>query len=202
MTKKQTTKSRKTSDFDLSRIAQKKYRFRRIVFDTILLGILALIDQVIKIICLSFLSQEDTFVLIPDFLGIRVISNTGGPFGLLQDQTFLFIFLAFVILIGMYYILIRMPAKSRFLPLHIGISVLLGGVLSNMIDRLRLFYVIDYIDILPVNFPAFNLADVYVTLSVLFLIILFLFFYKEQDLYFLDIKEKKLRDLPSSKKDS
>ena len=60
-----------------------------------------------------------------------------------------------------------------------------------MIDRIRQDYVVDFIYFVIINFPIFNVADIYVTVSTFFFVILFLFYYKENDFSFLSFKQQK-----------
>jgi signal peptidase II len=56
-----------------------------------------------------------------------------------------------------------------------------AGSIGNMIDRIKLGYVVDFFDFELINFPVFNVADIYVTVSMILLIILICFVYKEED---------------------
>ena len=70
----------------------------------------------------------------------------------------------------------------------------MAGSIGNMIDRIRYDYVVDFIYFVRINFPIFNVADIYVSLSAVILIILLLFVYKEKDLYFISFKQKRYRE--------
>ena len=89
------------------------------------------------------------------------IRNTGSLFGLFQGQTHAFIYLSFIA-IGL--LLIFFDKINPF-----ALSILLSGIISNLIDRLAFGYVIDYIDLRI--WPAFNIADVAITIGVLMLFI-------------------------------
>ena len=76
------------------------------------------------------------------------------------------------------------------MPLLITCTLLVSGAAGNFIDRVRFGYVRDFIYFKLINFPVFNVADCYVTVSVVLLIILILFVYKEDDFeFFKDIQE-------------
>ena len=64
-----------------------------------------------------------------------------------------------------------------------------------MIDRLKYDYVVDFIYFVLINFPIFNVADIYVTVATFILIIQILFIYDDNDFYFLSFKQKKFREL-------
>lgn len=79
--------------------------------------------------------------------------------------------------------------------LHLLLSLIAAGAIGNMIDRIRLDYVVDFIYIVLINFPIFNVADIYVSVATAILVILLLFVYKEQDLNFISFKQKKYREI-------
>ena len=79
---------------------------------------------------------------------------------------------------------IRIPGDRKYLPLRLIVIFLCAGAAGNLIDRVTLHYVRDFIYFSLLDFPVFNVADIYVTVSVFLLIILILFYYKEEDLQF------------------
>ena len=87
-----------------------------------------------------------------------------------------------------------MPDKKKYTKLHFLFSLIVAGSIGNMIDRIRYDYVVDFIYFVRINFPIFNVADIYVSLSAVILIILLLFVYKEKDLYFISFKQKRYRE--------
>ena len=72
--------------------------------------------------------------------------------------------------------------NRHFLPLRVCAVMLAGGAIGNVIDRLYLGYVVDFFYFKLIDFPVFNVADIFVTVSMFLLIFLILFFYKEDDL--------------------
>ena len=82
-----------------------------------------------------------------------------------------------------------------YIKLHVALVFITSGAIGNLIDRVRLDYVVDFIYFSLINFPIFNVADIYVTLSTIYLVILLLFVYKESDLEFLSFRTKKFRDI-------
>ena len=80
------------------------------------------------------------------------------------------------------YVYGKLPLERRFYMLH-GICIaLFAGAIGNFIDRILYNYVIDFFYFSLINFPVFNVADIYVTCAMALFIILFLFYYKEADL--------------------
>ena len=73
------------------------------------------------------------------------------------------------------------PASKKFLPLRICAILIVSGAIGNLIDRIRLQYVIDFFYFKLIDFPVFNVADIFVTVSTILLLVLVLFYYKEED---------------------
>ena len=78
---------------------------------------------------------------------------------------------------------------------HVSLSLIAAGAIGNMIDRIRFDYVVDFIYFVLINFPIFNVADIYVSVSTVVLVILLLFVYQENDLSFIGFKQKRYREL-------
>ena len=114
---------------------------------------------------------------------------------MLQNQKIFFIFIAFVILAAICYVIFRMPDKKKYTAFHILLAIIASGAVGNMIDRFRFDYVVDFLYFELINFPIFNVADIYVTCATILLAVLLLFFYKEEDLKFLSIRPKKYREV-------
>ena len=76
--------------------------------------------------------------------------------------------------------------------MHVLLAVIIAGGIGNMIDRFRLDYVVDFISFVLINYPIFNVADIYVTVAAFGMIFLGLFYYKNEDyeLIFPSKKEK------------
>ena len=97
---------------------------------------------------------------------------------------------AAIILILVVFLYVRMPLSVRYCPLRICGVLLCAGAVGNMIDRLRLNYVVDFFYFELIDFPIFNVADCYVVIACFLFVILILFYYKDEDLQFLSIRKK------------
>ncbi len=162
-----------------------------------ILGILLLIaaDQYTKEMAVVHLKDKPAYIIINGVLELNYLENKGAAFGMLQNQKFFFIFVAIVILGVISYVLYKMPDNKKYTILHLLLSMIAAGAIGNMIDRIRLNYVVDFIYFVLINFPIFNVADIYVSVSTFVLVFLLLFFYKENDLYFISFKQKKYREI-------
>ena len=75
-----------------------------------------------------------------------------------------------------------MPVNKRFLILRILILLIAAGAVGNFIDRIRQGYVVDFFYFKLINFPIFNVADIYVSVGMVILALLIFFYYKDEDL--------------------
>ena len=131
--------------------------------------LVAAVDQLIKYAVLhSSLAAGESITLIPRVLQLRYVQNTGAAFSLLSDHTVLLpVVTAAVIVVGIALILSG-RIRSRFL--RVVIACVLAGGLGNLIDRVLRGFVVDYIEVLFVDFAVFNFADCFVTVGEFLLI--------------------------------
>nr|MDE6844656.1 signal peptidase II [Lachnospiraceae bacterium] len=132
-----------------------------------LLGIIILValDQYTKYLAVVHLKDKPAFIIINGVLELNYLENRGAAFGMLQNQKFFFIFVAVVILSAIGYVLFKTPDNKKYRILHLLLSLIAAGAIGNMIDRIRFDYVVDFIYFVLINFPIFNVADIYVTIS-------------------------------------
>lgn len=100
---------------------------------------------------------------------------------MMQNMQWLVIIISFVLVIGVFIYYYRLSDEKKFIPLKIALTVLAAGALGNAIDRITKGIVVDFFEFKFINFPVFNVADIYVVLSVIIIFILILFVYKEED---------------------
>lgn len=165
------------------------------LLDIIILIFLVAIDQYTKYIAVQKLKNQPAFNIINGVLEFNYLENRGAAFGMLQNQKIFFVFVAVIFLCVIAYVLVKAPQKEKYFKLHILLVMIAGGAIGNLIDRLRFDYVVDFIYIALINFPIFNVADMYVTFSTVLLIFQVLFVYKENDFNFLSFNQKKFREL-------
>ena len=103
------------------------------------------------------------------------------PQAFLNCKMAFFIVLTIIVLILIAILYQRIPWNRRFLPLNIILIGFFAGAIGNLIDRMIHHYVIDFFYFSLINFPIFNVADIYVTLSAIALILVIFFYYKEED---------------------
>lgn len=154
------------------------------------LGLLA--DQYTKHLAVLHLKGQQPIVLIPGVLELRYLENRGAAFGILQNQKSFFVIMTSLVLVFCVYALWRMPNQKKFRPLHVLGGFLIAGALGNFLDRVRLDYVVDFIYISLIDFPIFNVADMYVSfICVIGLILVFRGHFEENDFDFLKWKKER-----------
>lgn len=163
--------------------------------DIIGIALLIAVDQATKYLAVIHLKDKPAYIILNGILELNYLENKGAAFGMLQNQKPFFIFVAIVILGVIAYVLYKVPDNKKYNILHFLLALIAAGAIGNMIDRIRLNYVVDFIYFVLINFPIFNVADMYVSISTVALIILLLFVYKENDLYFISFKQQKYREI-------
>lgn len=172
-----------------------KHKVKLLIIDLVLLILLVCADQFTKYTAVLKLKNQPAFNIIDGVLEFNYLENRGAAFGMLQNQKSFFVFVAVIFLGVIIYVLIKTPDDKKYTKLHFLLVMIAGGAIGNMIDRLKLDYVVDFIYIVLINFPIFNVADMYVTFSTVILIIQILFVYNENDFHFLSFKKRKFREL-------
>ena len=172
-----------------------KHKVKLLIFDFMLLILLVCVDQFTKYTAVLKLKNQPAFNIIDGVLEFNYLENRGAAFGMLQNQKSFFVFVAVIFLGVIIYVLTKTPDDKKYTKLHFLLVMIAGGAIGNMIDRLKLDYVVDFIYIVLINFQIFNVADMYVTFSTVILIIQILFVYSENDFHFLSFKKRKFREL-------
>lgn len=139
------------------------------------------LDQYTKYLAVLHL-QDEPLTLIEGVFQLRYLENRGAAFGILQNQQTFFLVISSITLIVIAILYIRLPRAKHFLPLRICMISLVAGAIGNMIDRIRLQYVVDFFYFELIDFPIFNVADIFATVATITLMILFLFYYSEDEL--------------------
>ena len=142
---------------------------------------LVLIDQATKSLASIRLKGNKPIPIIRNVFELYYLENRGAAFSMLQGKRVFFIILTVIICSFALYVLFRMPMDRHFTPMRITLILLLSGAVGNFIDRAFNGYVVDFFYFVLINFPVFNVADIYVTTSEILLVILVLFYYKGKD---------------------
>lgn len=177
---------------------------KTILLSAVTVAILLVFDQLTKYLAVWFLKGQKPFVIIPGVFEFRYLENQSAAFGIdpisilhkifsfeifnENPQLFLNVKMTFFVLLTLAcvclfaWIFLRIPNKKKFYFLDVIILFLTAGALGNFIDRVTNHYVVDFLYFRLIDFPIFNVADIYVTCAGVALVILGLFYYKDEDL--------------------
>lgn len=138
----------------------------------ITVGVVVL-DQFTKWLAVEYLIPIGTVPIIKDALHLTYVENPGAAFGMMQNSRWIFLLVSTVAIIAIIIYLIKFAPKNKLALLSL--AFILGGGIGNMIDRVALGYVVDFIDFRLINFAVFNVADSFVCVGAALLIIYVLF---------------------------
>ena len=154
---------------------------KRAGFAALLCTLLIVLDQITKALTVSVLKVHD-IVVIPGVLTLTYVENRGAAFGIFQNKRFFFLITA--VMIAVLHTAMRCLIKESYRILRM-LCITSAGALGNLIDRIFRGYVVDMIYFVPINFPVFNVADCYITVSTVILLIALFFCYQDDDFSFL-----------------
>lgn len=177
----------------------KQYRSLKKFFALLAVLILVGIDQITKLLASSMLKARESFALIPDVFELHYLENQSAAFGIdpvsilhrifqfpyfqehpdafLKCKMIFFIILTLVVVAFLIWFYLRLPEDRHYFALRAALVLFLSGAIGNFIDRVWHNYVIDFFYFIPINFPIFNVADIYVTVAAFLLIFLGIFYY-------------------------
>ncbi|MBQ8310237.1 MAG: signal peptidase II [Clostridia bacterium] len=134
----------------------------------IIAGVICL-DQLTKWLAVIYLQGEASFPLWQDVLHFTYAENTGMAFGMLKEHRWVFMVLSTVAIVGLLIYLVVNRPKNVWM--QVAMAMIIGGGIGNMIDRIWLGYVIDFIDFTLIDFAIFNVADSFVCVGAGILIV-------------------------------
>lgn len=127
------------------------------------------LDQLTKMLAIVYLQGEPSFPLWKDVLHFTFVQNPGAAFGMLSNARWVFMTASIVAIVGIFFYLIKYRPQNKLLV--ISLSMIAGGGIGNMIDRVIYGYVVDFIDFTLIDFAVFNVADSFVTVGACILIV-------------------------------
>lgn len=142
------------------------------IYILIILGLIGL-DQISKFLAVKYLVNIGSIPIIKDIFHLTYVENRGAAFGMFQNNQMIFVVVALAACIfGLYYLYkkqLNLLGKSA-------IILIIAGAIGNLIDRVRLGFVVDYFDFRIVWNYVFNVADVFVVVGTILLCIYIIFF--------------------------
>lgn len=150
------------------------------------------LDQYTKALAVAHLKNQQPFIIWDGVFELLYSENRGAAFGLLQGRQGFFFLIGIVVLAAAGYAMIRMPGwqEKRYHWLKICVIMITAGAVGNMIDRITQGYVVDFLYFKLINFPIFNVADIFVTTATALLFVVLCFYYKEEELEIFSFSKK------------
>ena len=149
-----------------------------VLFGAAAAGLLAL-DQWLKAWITQNLPLGEAMPLIPKFVELRTVHNYGAAWSSFSGQRWLLIAVTALIMAAVVFLLVRRIVRH---PLGIcACTLILSGGVGNLIDRVRMGYVVDMFNFLFMDYPVFNVADICVVCGAIVGAVYYLFFYDKYD---------------------
>lgn len=168
--------------------------WKRGVIGIIVSVLLVVLDQFTKHLAVKHLMNQPNIVLWKGVFELQYLENRGAAFGIMQGQKLFFVIFTSIAMCAIaWFYLKKIPQAKKYRYLDIICVMIFAGGIGNFIDRVRLNYVIDFFYFSLIDFPIFNVADIYVTVAAFAMVLLGLFYYKDEDydLIFPSKKDKK-----------
>jgi signal peptidase II len=170
--------------------ADKNRKIKLYVIFVLAVAVLTVLDQLTKVWATSLKATEGIAV-IPDVFEFYYLENTGTAWGMFAGARIMFLIITCLVVVIVALVVWKMPATGKYIPMYVCMTLLASGGVGNFIDRLVLGYVRDFLYFKLIDFPVFNVADSYVTVGLILLIILVFFVYDEKDFAFLPFMKEK-----------
>lgn len=159
-------------------------------------GVIALLtgiglDQWTKFLAVTYLKGGEDLVLVKNVFCLHYLENRGAAFGMFQGQKTFFIIATLLLLATAIYFYISLPYTKRFAAFRICTILVAAGGIGNMIDRVCNGYVTDFFYFELIDFPIFNVADIYVVLAMCLFCYLAFFYFKEEDYQYFTFRKKR-----------
>ncbi|MCD8133528.1 MAG: signal peptidase II [Clostridiales bacterium] len=144
--------------------------------------VLTMLDQVTKELAVLRLKGQEPVILIRQVFQLYYLENHGAAFGILQGKQSVFFIITIVILAVIVYVYARLPFVRKYRVIRVFLVMISAGAIGNLIDRVSQGYVVDFFYFNLIDFPVFNVADIYVTCATILLVLTVLFRLKEDDI--------------------
>lgn len=147
----------------------------------VFIGILIGLDQYTKYIAVQNLKPIGTMSLIENIFSFTFVENRGAAFGIFQGKTIFLLIITISIVVGILYFYFKLPKTKVYNFVRFSLILIISGAIGNLIDRVKQGYVVDFLNATFIDFPVFNLADIYVVVGAAFMAVLVIFFIKDEE---------------------
>ncbi len=141
-----------------------------LAFSVVILAMVILADQLSKYFFLHYLAPQQSIPVFKNIFHLTLVFNRGVAFGLFKNQVLFYLILPFLAIAWLAFILFFPNNRSTFSRLYyFSLTLILGGAVGNLVDRLRFGFVVDFLDFRV--WPVFNLADSAITVGISLIIL-------------------------------
>lgn len=176
-------------------VVKKKTKF--MIISVISIILLTVLDRITKMWAITALSDKDISVWSGVFR-FSLVKNTGAVFGMFEGATIILAIITVIVLLGVVWFYIKLPDDRRYAPLRVTAIFIVSGALGNLIDRIMYGFVVDFLYFELIDFYVFNIADCYITVSIIIILLLMIFKYREKDFEFLPGNRKPEKPVQNS----
>ena len=127
--------------------------------------VLVFLDQITKNLAYNIIRPLYEVPLFKDVLELRYVENPGAAFGFFKELGWLIILLTICILLILFIYYARLLKSKGLFLLKLALLLIFSGAFGNLIDRFKYGFVVDFIYVSVINFPVFNMADIYVSIG-------------------------------------
>ena len=155
-------------------------RIRIYIIPILVVAILTAIDQLTKYIITSSYKVGDSKPVIDGVFNITYVRNEGMAWGTFSGGRYIFLAFTVIVLILGVSIFARIAEEKGFGLFRVLLMFFAAGAIGNMIDRAAKGYVVDFFDFCLISFPVFNVADIFLTVSLIALAVMVIFFFDDE----------------------
>lgn len=148
-------------------------------FSTLLAAAIIGADQLVKYLIVAHIAPGATVEVLPGLIHLTFVKNTGAAFSILTGHRWPLVLFTFAVIALIVFALARHYVSHPFGVFTL--AAVVGGAVGNLIDRLRLGYVVDMFEVEFIDFPVFNVADIFLTCGAVALCFYIIFFYSKDE---------------------
>lgn len=141
------------------------------MLQTLVIIFVVLFDQITKYFAKLYLLDGPKVEMIPHVISLQYHENEGAAWGMLADHRWVFMSLSTIAILAIIAFLIWTRKQNNPLFLNLSLCFFAGGGIGNMIDRIFLGYVVDFLNFEFIDFPIFNIADSFISIGAVFIVI-------------------------------
>ncbi len=147
--------------------------------------ILFFVDKYTKIWAINNIKDKEPINIIDGVFELSYVENKGAAWGMFEGATLFFALITIIVLVAVIWIFISLGNSKKDKVFKVALVVFTAGVLGNFYERMLYKKVVDMLHFYLIEYPVFNVADVFIVVSSILIAVLLIFFYKDNELKFL-----------------